>query len=106
MLYEGTIDLIKTSTSLGLPSSLVSNGTGIADSARTFVEAPLFLLQVSIDGHNEETHNTARPAKGGGNNFNTIVTALKEINDMRSRKRGSLPLIASLTVISGTTNTI
>ena len=100
MLYDGVLDLIEMGSSLGLPTSIATNGTGIAASARRLVEAPLFLLQISIDGHGAELHNRIRPAVGTVDNFRDIRAALEAVNDARRRRNRDLPLIASLTVVS------
>lgn len=100
MLYEGTLDLIDTATNLGLPCSIATNGTRMAKSAARLVKAPLFLLQVSIDGHNAELHNTVRPGAVGGNNFADIQSGLAAVRQARQEQKQNLPLLASLTVIS------
>ncbi len=100
MLYEGTLDLIDTASRLGLPCSIATNGTRVAKAARRFVEAPLFLLQVSIDGHTAELHNRVRPGAAGGDNFAAIQAGLTAVRQAREERRQHLPLLASLTVIS------
>lgn len=66
MLYAGILDLVKSATSLRLPVSIATNGTRLAESAKAHVETPLFLLQVSVDGHCAELHNRLRPSAGAG----------------------------------------
>jgi radical SAM protein with 4Fe4S-binding SPASM domain len=100
MLYEGTLDLIETATRLGLPCSIATNGTRIARAAERLVRAPLFLLQVSIDGHNAALHNAVRPGAAGGNNFADIQAGLQAVRQARRELKQNLPLLASLTVIS------
>jgi radical SAM protein with 4Fe4S-binding SPASM domain len=101
MLYEGILDLIAGATDLGLPTSIATNGTRLAASAERLVEAPLFLLQVSIDGHCAELHNALRPsAGGGGDNFRDIKRGLAAVREARQARGRNLPLIAALTVIS------
>ncbi len=101
MLYPGILDLIEGCAKLGLPTSIATNGTRLAASAQRIVEAPLFLLQVSIDGHCAELHNALRPtAGGGGDNFRDIVQGLDAIRDERATRGRGVPVIASLTVIS------
>lgn len=100
MLYDGVLDLISSATELGLPVSIATNGTRVASVARHLVEAPLFLLQVSIDGPNEELHNKIRIGAGTTNNFADIVAGLKAVNEARRSLKSNLPLIASLTTIS------
>jgi|UniRef100_A0A7V6A2G7 radical SAM protein with 4Fe4S-binding SPASM domain len=100
MLYEGTLPIIRGAAHLGLPTSIATNGTRVAARARELVEAPLFLLQMSIDGHTAATHNRARPAAGNADNFADINKALAEVHKARRARRTNLPLIASLTTIS------
>ena len=100
MLYEGTMRIIDTATALGLPTSIATNGTHIASKAERMVKAPLFLLQVSIDGHNAELHNRLRPAAGGGDSYKKIEAGLEAVRRARRDQGRSLPLIASLTDIS------
>jgi radical SAM protein with 4Fe4S-binding SPASM domain len=100
MLYKGTLDLIERASALRMPVSIATNSTGVAQAAERLVAAPMFLLQMSIDGHCAETHNAARPAAGGGDNFGDIERALAAVRAERERKGIKLPLIASLTTIS------
>ncbi|MFC1895578.1 radical SAM protein [Thermodesulfobacteriota bacterium] len=100
MLYEGVLDVTEGATRMGLPTSIATNGTRVAACADRLVEAPLFLLQISIDGHTATLHNNLRPSKGHGNNFLQVHQALDAVSEARKRKGRSLPLIASLTVVS------
>jgi radical SAM protein with 4Fe4S-binding SPASM domain len=100
MLYEGTLPIIKGAAKMGLPTSIATNGTRVAARADELVEAPLFLLQMSIDGHTAESHNRARPAAGKADNFADINKALAEVRRARKARGTNLPLIASLTTIS------
>jgi radical SAM protein with 4Fe4S-binding SPASM domain len=100
MLYKGTVDLIETASAMGLPVSVATNGTHIASAAARLVRAPLFLLQISIDGHCAALHNAIRPGVGGIDNFTEIDSALAAVRREREVKGSTLPLIASLTVIS------
>jgi radical SAM protein with 4Fe4S-binding SPASM domain len=96
MLYQGTLDLIEECTRLGMPASIATNGTGLAAAADRLRNAPLFLLQVSIDGPSATIHNRIRPSAGSADNFADIQRGLEAMN---CRRRGGLPLIASLTTI-------
>jgi radical SAM protein with 4Fe4S-binding SPASM domain len=100
MLYEGTLPIIAGAAKLGLPTSIATNGTRVAAKAEELAAAPLFLLQMSIDGHTAESHNRARPSAGGTDNFADINKALAEIRRAREARGSNLPLIASLTTIS------
>jgi radical SAM protein with 4Fe4S-binding SPASM domain len=100
MLYEGTLPIIERAAALGLPTSIATNGTRVAAKAQALAQAPLFLLQISIDGHTAELHNRARPGAGGVDNFADINKALAAIRQARKATGRNLPLIASLTTIS------
>jgi radical SAM protein with 4Fe4S-binding SPASM domain len=100
MLYEGSLEVIEKATALGMPAAVATNGTRIAAAADRLVRAPLFLLQISIDGHTAELHNRARPGAGGVDNFADIQAALQAVRQAQQAQRRNLPLIASLTVIS------
>jgi radical SAM protein with 4Fe4S-binding SPASM domain len=99
MLYEGALEVIDAATQLGFPTSIATNGTRIAGFAERLVKAPLFLMQVSIDGPTAALHNRARPGVGGANNFADIQAGLAAVRQARRANKG-LPLIASLTTIS------
>jgi radical SAM protein with 4Fe4S-binding SPASM domain len=100
MLYEATLEVIDAATRLGLPVSIATNGTRIAASAERLVQAPLFLMQVSIDGPTAALHNRARPGVGGADNFGDIQAGLAAVRRAREKHGSGLPLIASLTTIS------
>ncbi len=100
MLYDGILDLIEGAADLRLPPAIATNGTHIAGAADRLVKAPLYLLQISIDGHCAEIHNNLRPAIGGADNFKEINSALEAVTYARKAQKKNLPLIASLTVIS------
>lgn len=98
MLYDGVLDLVDSATRLRMPVAIATNGTRVAEAAERLVRSPLFLLQVSIDGHTAELHNRLRPSAAGTDNFKAIEAGLEAVR--RARGKGGLPLIASLTTIS------
>jgi radical SAM protein with 4Fe4S-binding SPASM domain len=100
MLYEGSLKLIEHASALGLPTAIATNGTRIAAAAARLVRAPMFLLQISIDGPTAALHNQARPAAGGADNFADIQAGLTAVHQERRAQGGNLPVIASLTTIS------
>lgn len=100
MLYKGTLEVIEGASRLGLPTSIVSNGHRVAGAVERLVKAPLFLMQISVDGHNAQMHNQARPSAGSGDAFSDVQSAMEAINRARRDSGGGLPLIASLTVVS------
>jgi len=100
MLYPGTLDIIRHGAGLGLPVSIATNGTRMAHAAETFAQAPLFLLQVSIDGHNAQLHNAIRRSPTGSDTFGEIMQGLAAVRAAREKAGRGLPVIASLTTIS------
>jgi radical SAM protein with 4Fe4S-binding SPASM domain len=100
MLYDGIVDLIEAAAGLGLPVMMTTNGTGVAAAAPRLAKAPLFGLQLSIDGHTPELHNRLRPGAGAVNNFAQIDAALTAIRQAREDVGQGLPLITAITVIT------
>lgn len=100
MLYPGIMQVIESATRLGLPTSIATNGTNIAAEAERLVKLPLFLIQISIDGHNADLHNQLRPSSGNLNSFANIESGLEAVRKARKEHGRNLPMIASLTVIS------
>lgn len=101
MLYKGSVDIIEEAARLGMPPSIATNGTALVQHAQRLVEAPMFVVQISVDGPDAETHNACRPgANPRVDNFGTISNAIDRINELRKEKGQSLPLIAALTTIN------
>jgi radical SAM protein with 4Fe4S-binding SPASM domain len=101
MLYKGSVEIIEEAARLGMPPSIATNGTGLAQHAQRLVKAPMFLIQISIDGPDAEIHNACRPAANPSfDNFRAIVSAIDKIREIRKNMRQRLPLIASLTTIN------
>ncbi len=101
MLYKGTPDIIAAAAALHLPVAIATNGTRIAAAAQRLVAAPLFLLQISIDGHCAELHNRLRPSGSGkSGNFAAIEEGLAAVHEKRRLQGRSLPFIAALTTVS------
>jgi len=99
-MYKGWLEIIEHATALRMPTSIATNATNIAKAAERLVAAPMFLLQMSIDGPDPDTHNAARPSASGADNFKDIQNALTAINEEKKRQGKKLPLTASLTTIS------
>ncbi|WP_319543125.1 radical SAM protein [uncultured Pseudodesulfovibrio sp.] len=100
MLYDGTLDIIDHAAKLGLPPSIATNGTRMTEAVSNFIESPLYLLQVSIDGHNAELHNAIRRGPKDLDPFGAVMDGLSDVRDARERKGGDLPIVASLTTVS------
>jgi radical SAM protein with 4Fe4S-binding SPASM domain len=101
MLYKGSVEIIEEAASLGMAPSIATNGTGLAEHAERLVDAPMFVIQISVDGPDEATHNASRPgAAASVNNFATINKAIDRIATVRQERKQRLPLIAALTTIN------
>lgn len=101
MLYRGAVQLIEEAARLGMPTSIASNGSKIAENAEALVRAPMFLAQLSIDGHDAATHNACRPgASASADNYATVVNALDALKREREAKGGHLPILAGLCTIN------
>lgn len=101
MLYKGSVEIMEEAARLGMPPSIATNGTGLVQHAERLVAAPMFLIQISVDGPDEATHNASRPgANPSVNNFATISQAISRISEIRRERKQRLPLIASLTTIN------
>lgn len=99
-LYKGLFQVIENATKQRLPVSIATNGHGLMNAAARFVDIPLFLLQVSVDGHSETIHNRVRPSAGNGDAFHDVVTGLEAVSNEKRKKKKKLPIVATLTVIS------
>ena len=99
-LYSGMMDVVSSATGLGLPVSIATNGHNLSRMADELSCAPLFLAQISIDGPDAQTHNRARPSAGNGNSFQEVESGLAALARARRKSKSSLPLLASLTVVS------
>lgn len=101
MLYRGLVPLVEAAARLGLPTSIATNATKLAENADRLVRAPMFLVQVSIDGPDAEIHNASRPgANRSHDNFATIVDALQVVRAERARSNARLPILAGLCTIN------
>jgi radical SAM protein with 4Fe4S-binding SPASM domain len=99
-MYNGWLEIVERATALKMPTSIVTNATRLVPAVDRLAAAPLFLLQISIDGHSAETHNAARPSAGGGDNYTVIQEALAAIQEAKRAHKTKLPLVAALTTIS------
>jgi radical SAM protein with 4Fe4S-binding SPASM domain len=101
MLYKGSVRVIEEAAQLGMPPSIATNGTGVAEKAERLVSAPMFVIQISVDGPDAQTHNASRPgANPSVDNFATINKAIDRIIEIRKEKKQRLPLVAALTTIN------
>lgn len=99
-MYRELEEVIRQATNLALPTSIATNGHRLSQFADFFVRNPLFLLQVSIDGHDPQTHNATRPATGEKDSYGDLTRGLKAVRRAKKELKSTLPVVASLTVIS------
>lgn len=101
MLYKGIVPLISAAARLGMPTSIATNGSKVAEHAEALVRAPMFLAQVSIDGPDREIHNSCRPgANPSADNYGTVLAALDGLKKERDRAGKKLPILAGLCTIN------
>ena len=101
MLYRGSVEIIEEAARLGMAPSIATNGTGLVKHAERLVNAPMFVIQISVDGPDAKTHNASRPGAGPDvDNFDTICKAIDRISELKKEKRQRLPLLAALTTIN------
>lgn len=101
MLYRGLAKVVEAAAALGLPTSIATNASKLADNAERLVKAPMFLVQVSIDGPNATSHNACRPgANPAADNFTTVSDGLEAVKRERLRRGARLPILAGLCTIN------
>ncbi len=100
MMYKGILKVISGATKRGFPVSIATNGHLLKQRAEELISVPLFLLQVSIDGHTQVIHDQARPSAAKGSAFHDVTTGLEEVRKIKDKSNSRLPVVASLTVVS------
>lgn len=100
MLYGGVVELVEHASRLRMPVSMATNGTRVADAADALAAAPMYLLQVSVDGHSAALHDHLRPSAGGGSSFAVVEEALEAVAAARARRHGDLPMLVALVTVS------
>ncbi|MBW2619365.1 MAG: radical SAM protein, partial [Deltaproteobacteria bacterium] len=101
MLYPGAMEVIEEAARLGMPPSIATNATGLARRAERIVAAPMFLVQISLDGPSAEIHNASRPGHTPRvDNFATVTRAIEALSERRRARQSRLPLLVSLTTIN------
>ena len=98
-MYQDLREVLDSASAYNLPTSIVTNGHQLKSYAEAFKQAGLYLLQLSIDGHNHQLHNRLRPAVGSADAFSQILAGLEALKELR-QGRTQLPIVASLSVIS------
>ncbi|MCB9638502.1 MAG: radical SAM protein [Myxococcales bacterium] len=100
MLYPGIIELLHYIKDRGMAISLVSNGTNIAKYADDIIET-CKILHISVDGPNEEIHNTQRPGVAKThNNFKSVQEALEVLSAKKKERDLFYPYIVPISCIT------
>ena len=94
MLYKGSVEIIEEAARLGMAPSIATNGTGLVKNAERLVNAPMFIIQISVDGPDAETHNASRPGAGADvDNFDTISKAIDAFNAAKAKAAAEARLL-------------
>lgn len=100
MLYPGIMDLLKYIHERGMPITLVSNSTRMAARAEELAEY-CKVIYLSLDGHNQEVHNTQRPGVTDKyDNFSEVEAALEAFRKIKDERKLVYPYIVPLTCIT------
>ena len=100
MLYPGLIELLHYISERGMPISLVSNATNIARRADDILET-CKIIYLSVDGPNEEIHNTQRPGVTENyDNFIDVKAALETLSAEKERRNVAFPYIVPLSCVT------
>ena len=100
MLYPGLIELLHYIKDNGMPISLVSNATNIARRADDILET-CQILYLSVDGPDEEIHNTQRPGVTENyDNFKDVKAALETISARKKEHNLAFPYIVPLSCVT------
>ena len=100
MLYPGLIELLHYIKDNGMPISLVSNATNIARRADDILET-CQILYLSVDGPDEEIHNTQRPGVTENyDNFKDVKAALETISERKKEHNLAFPYIVPLSCVT------
>ena len=100
MLYPGLIELLHYIKERGMPISLVSNSTNIARRADDILET-CKILYLSVDGSNEEIHNTQRPGVTKNyDSFKDVKAALETIHEGKKQRNLAFPYVVPLSCVT------
>ncbi len=100
MLYPNIMELFHYIHDAGMPITIVSNGTNMAKYAEDLIET-CQIIWLSIDGPNEEIHNTQRPGVSKKHdNFRDVKNALETLARVKQEKEKFYPLIVPISCIT------
>jgi radical SAM protein with 4Fe4S-binding SPASM domain len=100
MLYPGLVELMHYIHEKGMPISLVTNGTRVAELADDILDT-CQILHLSVDGPNAAIHNTQRPGVASGHdNFREVKDALVAISEAKRRRRSAFPYVLPISCLT------
>mgnify|MGYP001554070902 CR=1 FL=1 len=100
-LYDGYLDVVAYGESLGMHGTIATNGARVERDVKEIVSIPFVLVQISVDGPDEASHNSCRPgAAESVDSFSTVCTAIESLDEEKKRQNQALPVVATLTVVS------
>jgi radical SAM protein with 4Fe4S-binding SPASM domain len=100
MMYPGLLELLHYIHDRGMPISLVTNGTGVAEHAQDILET-CQILHLSLDGPNAEIHNRMRPGVASSqDNFRDVKSALQAISEGKKRRGSPFPFLLPISCLT------
>ena len=100
MMYPGLMELLHYIHDKGMPISLVTNGTKVAEHAEDILEC-VQILHISLDGPNAEIHNMQRPGVAKSqDNFKDVQAALEAISEGKKKRKSPYPYLAPISCLT------
>jgi len=97
LLRKDIVDIIKYSSSKGIITNLITNGTLINEFiARNLIESNLFRIGISIDGSKPEIHDKIRGVPG---TFNRAVNGIKLLKKYKNRLNSDTIIYIQTTIM-------
>jgi len=95
LLYSRLEDVVRLASQSGVPASVTTNGLKLGDKAEALVEAGLPLLQISLDGWDEESQTARGNVK---RSFERLCDGVRAIQKAKGSR--TFPIIRILTAIT------
>lgn len=100
MLYPGIIELLHYIKARGMPVTLVSNATRVAQQAEDILDC-CSIIFLSVDGPNAEIHNKQRPGVSRSyDNFKDVKAALEVLSTRKKERKRKFPYIIALSCVT------
>jgi len=95
LLYSRLEDVVRLASQSGVPASVTTNGLKLGDKAEALVEAGLPLLQISLDGWDEESQTARGNVK---RSFERLCDGVRAVQ--KAKRSRTFPIIRILTAIT------